>query len=97
MLAFHFHDEGAEARGMPEGVRGMELAWDFGRWSWKDFRRKPPRDVSELRNRTSSGKSPLELTFDEEKRGKQLYFCMRWEGGTGLMGPWSDISGAYIP
>jgi hypothetical protein len=39
----------------------------------------------------------LELTFPIEKRGKQLYFCMRWEGDTGLMGPWSEIFSAYIP
>jgi hypothetical protein len=97
MLAFHFHDEGAAERGKPDDVCGMELAWDFERWSWRDFRRKPPQNVSELRSRTSSDKSPLELTFDEEKRGKRLYFCMRWEGVTGLKGPWSDIAGAYIP
>jgi hypothetical protein len=92
MLAFHFHDEGAEARGMPEGVRGMELAWDFRR-----LFRKPPQGVGDLRRRTSSGMSPLELTFDDEKRGKELYFCMRWEGTDGLKGPWTELSSAFIP
>jgi hypothetical protein len=97
MLIFHFRDKGATERGKPEGVRGMELAWDFRRWSWKEFRRKTPQDVGDLRNRKSADKSPLEITFDEEKRGKQLYFCLRWEGDTGLKGPWSAISSAYIP
>jgi hypothetical protein len=93
MIVFHFHDETTAERGKPEGVRGMELAWDFKRC----FRRKPPREVGELRNRISAAGSPIELTFPEEKRGKQLYFCMRWEGGTGLKGPWSAISSVYVP
>jgi hypothetical protein len=97
MLIFHFHDERAGQGSKPEGVRGVELAWDFARWHWKEFRRKPPADVSELRNRISAVKAPLELTFDEEKRGKRLYFCMRWEGDTGLKGPWSDISSVHVP
>jgi hypothetical protein len=97
MLAFHFRDEGSEQRGKPAGVRGMELAWDFSRWHWKEFRRKPPQDVRDLRRRTVTPESPLELTFDEAQRGRRLYFCMRWEGDTGLKGPWSDIFSASIP
>jgi hypothetical protein len=41
--------------------------------------------------------SPLELTFDENERGKRVYFAVRWESGTVKKGPWSNILSAVIP
>jgi hypothetical protein len=47
--------------------------------------------------RDRSTRSPLELTFDENERGKRVYFTARRESGTVKKRPWSDIFSAVIP
>jgi hypothetical protein len=37
------------------------------------------------------------MTFDEDQRGKRLYFAVRWETGAVKKGNWSDIFSAIIP
>jgi hypothetical protein len=37
------------------------------------------------------------LTFEEDERGKKVYFAVRWESGAGKKGLWSDIYSAIIP
>jgi hypothetical protein len=37
------------------------------------------------------------MTFDEDQRGKRLWFAVRWENGTVQKGKWSDIFSAVIP
>ena len=42
-------------------------------------------------------KNPLDLSFDEDLRGKRVYFAVRWESGTVKKGPESEIFSAVIP
>jgi hypothetical protein len=44
-----------------------------------------------------STRSPYVFTFDENMRGKTVYFCLRWENTRGQKGPWSAIYSAIIP
>lgn len=37
------------------------------------------------------------LTFDENQRGKTVYFALRWENTRGEKGPWSQIVSSIIP
>ncbi|MDR1326304.1 MAG: hypothetical protein LBK00_09750 [Treponema sp.] len=41
--------------------------------------------------------NPFTLKFDENQRGKQVYFCLRWESSTSLKGPFGEIYSAIIP
>jgi hypothetical protein len=42
-------------------------------------------------------RSPLELTFSPEDRGKTVYLAARWQNRRGELGPWSEIVMAVIP
>jgi hypothetical protein len=42
-------------------------------------------------------RSPLKLQFENDLRGKTLYFAMRWENTRGEKGPWSPIMSVIIP
>jgi hypothetical protein len=57
----------------------------------------PPTKLADLLHSSFSTHSPLELVFDEDQRGKRLYFAVRWENGTVKKGPWSDIYSVIIP
>jgi hypothetical protein len=41
--------------------------------------------------------SPLTLSFENDQRGKTVYFALRWENTRGEKGPWSNIKNAIIP
>jgi hypothetical protein len=41
--------------------------------------------------------NPLVLSFEEEDRGKRVYYAARWVHATEQPGPWSDIESAIIP
>jgi hypothetical protein len=57
----------------------------------------PPANVRDLIHSNFTTRSPLEMTFEEEQRGKRVYFAVRWESGTVKKGPTSDILSAIIP
>jgi hypothetical protein len=57
----------------------------------------PPVHVKELTHSEFATKNPLDLSFDEDQRGKRVYFAARWESGTVKKGPESDIFSAVIP
>jgi hypothetical protein len=46
---------------------------------------------------TRETRSPIELVFDENQRGKKLYFVVRWENGPKHKGKWSEIFMVIIP
>ncbi|AHF94767.1 hypothetical protein OPIT5_26275 [Opitutaceae bacterium TAV5] len=53
-----------------------------------------------LNDLTRSGfdtRSPFTLNFDENQRGKTVYFALRWENTRGDKGPWSPITHAVVP
>jgi hypothetical protein len=57
----------------------------------------PPVKIEELLHSAFATKNPLELVFDEDQRGKRVYFAVRWESGTVKKGPESEIYSAVIP
>ncbi|MDR1220996.1 MAG: hypothetical protein LBK73_15505 [Treponema sp.] len=57
----------------------------------------PPVKIGSFYILRSSAKNPLELTFDEDKKEKGVYFATRRETGTVKKGPESDIFNMVIP
>jgi hypothetical protein len=57
----------------------------------------PPTRISDLLHTTTATRSPLEFEFEEDQRGKRLYFAVCWEAGPGKRGPWSEIFMVIIP
>jgi hypothetical protein len=89
-LGIHYFDPSKKAiRGKPDGQHGVEI-----RWAILD---SPPTTINDLINSSFSTRSPFLLDFDENQRGKTVYFCLRWENTRGEKGPWSEIVSAIIP
>jgi hypothetical protein len=88
-LRFRFRAENAKRWGKPPHVHGLECLWIIAD--------KPPAVIADLIHSSFATRSPLELTFDEDQRGKRLYFAVRWESGTVQKGKWSEILSAVIP
>jgi hypothetical protein len=88
-LRIKFRHENAPRWGKPEFVHGLECLWVIAD--------APPERIGDLLHSAFATRSPLELTFDENERGKRVYFAVRWESGTVKKGPWSDILSAVIP
>ncbi|MDR2480684.1 MAG: hypothetical protein LBD07_00115 [Spirochaetaceae bacterium] len=75
--------------GKPDHVERFECVWLIAD--------EPPARIEDLVHRSFATRNPLDLTFDEDQRGKRLHFACRWEGGAGKTGPWSEIFTAIIP
>jgi hypothetical protein len=88
-VQIRFRDEHAARWGKPEYVHGLECLWVIAD--------KPPEKVKELLHSAFATRTPLELEFEEDERGKKVYFAARWESGTVKKGKWSDIFSAVIP
>jgi hypothetical protein len=83
------YEQGKKRHGKPYGIHG----WNF-RW---EILNAPPQSINELRNAEFVTKLQHTLTFDENQRGKIIYFCVRWENNNGEKGPWSEIYSTVIP
>jgi hypothetical protein len=88
-LTIDFFDQSATRKAKPEGVHGAEI-----RWAVLDT---PVLHLKDLTNSSFDTRTPFTLEFDEELRGKTVYFCLCWENPTGEKGPWSEIVSAIIP
>jgi hypothetical protein len=88
-LTLRFWDKGSERRGKPAGVHGAEIRWEV--------RDDPPAKEDDLVNSDIATRSPHSYTFTGDKRGQKVYFCLRWENGTGKKGPWGAVLSAVIP
>ncbi|MDR1375037.1 MAG: hypothetical protein LBJ24_08710 [Treponema sp.] len=89
VLSFRFRRTNMKRWGKPLGVRGIELVWVFSG--------SPPGRVEDLTHSVSATKSPLELVFEEDQRGRRLYYAARWETATGKKGNFSEIFSAFVP
>jgi hypothetical protein len=89
ILRFLFRRRGMKRWGKPADVHGMELVWVISD--------TPPTKLEQLVHSAFATKSPLELSFDEDQRGKRLYYAVRWETGTVKKGDFSEIFSAIIP
>jgi hypothetical protein len=88
-LTIIFWDSITKKRAKPYGVHGAEILWAI-----LDHE---PASIKELVNSDFDTASPFTLVFDENERGKRVYFCLRWETTTNLKGPVSPIYSAIIP
>jgi hypothetical protein len=88
-VTIHFWDSVTKKRGKSHGVHGAEI-----RWAILDHE---PTSVDELTNSDFDTASPFTLKFDENQRGKRVYFCLRWETNTNLKGPYGEIYNVVIP
>jgi hypothetical protein len=88
VVEIHFHDEGREKRGKPAGVHGAKILYAV--------LDAPPATVESLTQSAFDPRSPFTLSFEENQRGKVLYFALHWENAKGEAGPWSVIQKAII-
>jgi hypothetical protein len=89
VIHIRFRAVNAPRWGKPENVHGLECLWVIAD--------TPPAVIGDLLHSAFATKNPLELAFDENQRGRKLYFAVRWETGAVLKGDWSDIFSAIIP
>jgi hypothetical protein len=89
-LNVHFFEKGHKhKKGKPAGQHGAEIAWIQ--------RDTPPTRWDELLHSNIDTNSPFTLVFENDLRGKTVYFALRWENTRGEKGPWSEIMNAIIP
>jgi hypothetical protein len=89
IISVNYHDKDKKGTAKPKGVHGVEIAWEI--------LGAPPTDWSELTHSAFDTRTPAQLVFSGEQRGKTLYFALRWENNKGDKGPWSVIYNAIIP
>ncbi|MDR1561791.1 MAG: hypothetical protein LBS54_01720, partial [Dysgonamonadaceae bacterium] len=88
VLTVEFY-ESEDKKAKPEGQRGVKFVYILS-----DER---PTDISQLINSESDTRTPVNLSFTEEERGKTLWFAARWENTRVKYGPWSEIFSAIVP
>jgi hypothetical protein len=89
-LTVHFYDQGQKkSKAKPAGQHGAEI-----RWAILD---SPPTQLDDLTHSSFDTHTPFTLQFDENQRGKTVYFCLCWENTRGEKGPWSEIVKAIVP
>jgi hypothetical protein len=89
-LILHFFDQGKKkTKAKPPGQHGAEIDWAI--------LDAPPASIKDLVNSAFDTHTPFTLEFDENERGKTVYFCLRWENTRGQKGPWSEIQSAIVP
>jgi hypothetical protein len=88
-LRLRFRAENAIRWGKPPRVHGLECLWAIAD--------TPPAKIGDLLHSAFATRSPLDMTFDEDQRGKRFWFAVRWENGTVQKGNWSEIFNAVIP
>ena len=89
-IVLAYREAGKARHGKPENVHGIEVQWDI--------LDAPPTRVEDLRKSIFDTRSPLVLEFEENQRGKRVYFSGRWEiQREGIKGPFGPILDAIIP
>jgi hypothetical protein len=88
----HFYDSGSDRKSMakPDGVHGAEIRWQVF---------DTPQDVTfeDFSESSFVTRTPFEISFKEEQRGKYFYYVMRWENTRGEKGSFGRIDNAIIP
>jgi hypothetical protein len=89
-LIIHFFEKGSShKKAKPAGQHCVEIAWALSD--------TPVTRWDELLHSSVDTNSPFTLVFENDQRGKTVYFATRWENTRGEKGPWSEITGAIIP
>ncbi|MDR0729723.1 MAG: hypothetical protein LBF19_06355 [Prevotellaceae bacterium] len=77
------------SKAKPAGQHGVELIWEIAD-------ERPPH-VRNLTHSVFDTHTPLTIEFDEDQRGKTLWYTARWENTRGEKGPWGEIQSVVIP
>jgi hypothetical protein len=88
-VEIHVTDSASRRKAKPAGVHGFETAWAI--------LDAPPTTWEQLVHSSFCTRTPLRISFEGDKRGKTLYFALRWENTRGVKGPWTTIFTAIIP
>jgi hypothetical protein len=88
-IKLQYKDSGSEARGLPDDVHGAEIR--------SAILEEPPKSTDELIHSDFSTRSSYTFVFDEQQRGKTVWFRLRWENMRGHKGPWSELYSAIVP
>jgi hypothetical protein len=89
-LNVHFYDQGQRtSKAKPAGQHAVNIKWAI--------LSAPPTSLHELTNSAMDTRTPFTLHFDENERGKTVYFCLCWVNTREEEGPWSEIVSAIIP
>ena len=89
-VSFHYFGKGSASRkAKPEGQHGAELAWSLGD--------PAPARWEDLVHSSFDTHTPLTLSFENDQRGQNLYYALRWENTRGKKGPWSNIQSTKVP
>jgi hypothetical protein len=88
-IILHYRDMLSESRAKPSGVHGVEI--------WFAILDTPPTTTADLIHSEFSTRSSHAFIFDENMRGKTVWFRLRWENMRGEKGPWSELYSAIIP
>ncbi|MDR1602988.1 MAG: hypothetical protein LBS42_11255 [Tannerella sp.] len=88
-ITLHYKDSKSASKAKPYGIHGVEI-----RWAILDG---PPVTTADLMNSEFSTRSFHTFVFEENQRGKTVWFRLRWENTRGEKGPWSELYSAIIP
>jgi hypothetical protein len=69
-LTFEF-GESETSRAKPAGQHEIEFVYVISA--------EKPTDISQLTNFKSNTRTPIDIDFDEEDRGKSIWFAARWK------------------
>jgi hypothetical protein len=88
-VTLHYKNKDSKSNAKPENIHGAEIRWNI--------QETPPTSDEELIHSEFSTRTPHTLTFDANRRGKTIYFLLRWENTRGEKGPLSELYSAVIP
>jgi hypothetical protein len=89
-LTLHYKDsESLKSQAKPAGVHGAEIRWAI--------LEAPPVTTDDLIHSEFSTRTPHTFIYEENLRGKTVWFRLRWENTRGEKGPWSELYSAIIP
>jgi hypothetical protein len=88
-VKINYRDMNERGMAKPKGVHGVEIAWEI--------LDTPPVNWEQLIHSAFDTRTPAQLVFHGDQRGKTLYFALRWENTRGEKGPWGEIYGTIIP
>ncbi|MDR0704652.1 MAG: hypothetical protein LBF88_06640 [Planctomycetaceae bacterium] len=88
-LAVPFHDSGSSTKAKPYGVNGAVILYAV--------LSTPPKSIKDLNQSVLATRTPHIFEFEEEDRGKIVYFAICWQNEKGERGPCSEIVSTIIP
>jgi hypothetical protein len=89
ILEFSVHDESGVNVKKPAGQKEFEIRYGISDTPITNWKNLPEYELS--------SRLHFRLTFDNNDRGRILYYALRWRNTRGQAGPWSNIHNAIIP